>query len=107
MNSVSSQSFRCTVEGESKLPPKLGGEAGVCGSIADTVIPALQRAGIPPNSVAVTVRVKSASRISAVPSIDEQTLPEQHVGISDRPLNARAVQMLADAVARELANSNK
>lgn len=100
MNSVSAKAVRCAVEGEQKLPPEIGGKAAVCAAIAGAAMPELERAGISPQSVAVTVTVRSPHFISAVASVDGRALPEQKVGTSDRPLNALAVRMLADAVAR-------
>lgn len=104
MNSVSTHGLRCAVEGEEKLPAEIGGEPAVCAAIAGAALPALERAGIAPGSLAVRVKVASPYLMSAVASIDGRALPEQKVGISDRPLNARAVQMLADALAGELAS---
>lgn len=103
MTSTSAQGISCSVEGEDKLPPGIGGEQGVCGAIARAALPALQRSGIAPASVAVTVKVTSESTITAVASVNGRALAEQKLGISDRPLNARAVEMLATAVAGELA----
>ena len=104
MNSISTDGLRCVVHGEEKLPAEIGGEPAICAAIADAALPALRRAGISPQSIAVTVTIGSPFLMSAVASVDDRTLPEQKVGISDRQLNALAVQMLADAVARELAN---
>ena len=103
MNSISAGGLRCAVEGEEKLPTELGGEPAICAAIAEAALPELERAGIAPDSVAVTVSVGSPFLMSAAVSVGDRTLPDQKVGISDRPLNARAVKMLADAVARALA----
>lgn len=103
MNSTPASGLRCTVQGEENLPPGLGGEAGVCASIVGAVLPALQHGGIPAESVVIAVRVKSRNSMSAVAKVHDQTLPEQTVGVMDRPLNERAVKMLAQAVAGELA----
>jgi hypothetical protein len=103
MNSVSQSGLRCVVDGEEKLPPEVGGPVRLCAAIERAALPQLQNAGIAPVTVAVRVTVKSSSRISAVASIGDRALPEQNVGISDRPLNVRAVDMLAQAVAGQLA----
>lgn len=103
MNSVSTHGIRCDVQGEDKLPAEIGGEAAVCAAIADAAIPELQRVGVPPESVAVTVHVISTQTMSAVASVNERALRVQKVGVMDRPLNERAVKMLAQAVAGDLA----
>jgi hypothetical protein len=99
MTSTPSSGLRCSVTGEEKLPPEVGGGQAICSAISAAVIPALQRAGIASSAIAISVKVKSDSRISAVASVNEHPLPEQHVASSDRPLNGRAVDMLARAVA--------
>ena len=103
MTTDSQSQIRCTVEGEAKLPPEIGGADAVCGAIVRAALPVIQRAGIAPETIGVSVRVKSDSRISAVPSIGGKALPEQNVAISDRTLNQRSIAMLADAVAAVLA----
>lgn len=103
MSSTSAEQLRCIVQGEEKLPAEVGGEAAVCSAIERAAAPALQSAGLSPAAVSISVEVKSQYRISAVPAVGGRSLPEQHVGISDRPLNARAIDMLANAIAAELA----
>ena len=103
MSSVSNEGFQCTVEGTENLPAELGGEAGVCAAIQRVALPQLQKSGIAPDSVAVRVLVKSKYMFSAVVFVKGQPRPERNVAISDRPLNSRAVEMLANAVAGELA----
>ena len=103
MKSASHEGIRCTVEGEGKLPSELGGQAAICSAIASAVLPQLQGAGIAPDAVEVQVFVKSKYMFSAVVSVNGVPRPEQTVGVTDRALNERAVQMLAQAVAGELA----
>lgn len=105
MTSTGGNDIRCTVEGGDKLPPGLGGGEAICRAISRAALPALQRAGIAPSAVAVAVRVKSDSRMSAVASVNDKPLAEQNVATSDRALNAGAVTMLADAVAAELSRA--
>ena len=107
MTSTSPQAISCSVEGKDKLPPEIGGEEGICTAIGSAALPALQSAGIAPASFAVAVSVTSEHGMSATASVNGRALPEQKVGISDRPLNARAVQMLAAAVAGELEKLGK
>ena len=107
MTSTTAQGISCSVEGGEKLPPDIGGEDGVCETIGSAALPALQSAGIAPTSLAVAVRVTSEHQMSATASVNGRALAEQKVGISDRPLNERAVQMLAAAVAGELGKLGK
>lgn len=102
MNSTSTEQLRCVVQGEEKLPAEIGGGGAVCSAITRASAPVLQRGGVAPGTVSVSVEVISPYRISATPSVGGRTLPEQHVGISDRPLNARALDMLGQAIAAEL-----
>ncbi len=103
MASTSPQKISCAVQGEDKLPPGLGGQAEVCSAVARAALPALERAGIAPAALAVTVKVTSGHSLSAVAVVNGRALPEQKVGVSDRALNARAVEMLAAALAGEIA----
>jgi hypothetical protein len=107
MNSTSETSFACSVVGASELPAQIGGEQGVCSAIQRTVAPALHQAGISPSAVAIAVQVKSSSRISAVATLNGSALPEQNVAISDRTLNAGAIDMLARGLARQLTASGQ
>jgi hypothetical protein len=103
MNSTPSQSFRCVVEGAERLPPGLGGGDAVCSAVAKAATPVLERNGVDAGAVSVVITVQSASAISAATSVAGKSLPEQKVAISDRSLNPRAIDMLANAVAAELA----
>ena len=102
MSSTSTEQLRCVVQGVEKLPPELGGEAAVCSAIERAAAPELLRAGIAPAAVSVSVQVLSQHRISAIATVDGRSLPEQHVARSDRPLNTRTIDMLAEGVALEL-----
>ena len=104
MTATAERGINCTVEGAAKLPSELGGEAAICSTMAKIVLPSLQRTGIASSALAVVVKVKSDSRISAVASVNGKTLPEQNVASSDRPLGATAIEMLANGVAAELSN---
>lgn len=102
MGTMADPALRCTVAGAEALPGEIGGSEAVCAAIERAAAPAIKRAGISASSVAVAVAVKSPSRLSAIASVGERSLPEQHVGISDRPINARAIDMLARAVAAQI-----
>lgn len=102
MSSTSTGQLRCVVQGEDLLPPELGGQAAVCSAIQQAATPVLQRAGIAPAAVSVSVQVTSQSTISATASVGGTSRPEQHVATSDRLLNPGAIDMLARAVASDL-----
>lgn len=106
MSPTSSQQLRCVVQGEEKLPPELGGADAVCSAIERASAPVLQRSGANP-SVSVNVQVLSAFAASAVVTVGAERLPEQRVDISDRPLNARTIDMLARAVAAQLSKATQ
>lgn len=103
MNSTSSDALHCAVEGAEKLPPELGGSAAICSAITKAAAPVLNSRRVGAEAVSVVVNVQSASAISAATSVAGKSLPEQKVAISDRTLNARAIDMLANAIAAELA----
>lgn len=105
MNSTSSEQLHCVVRGEERLPPDVGGAEAVCSAIKRASAPVLQRAGASPASVSITVDVQSAFTISAVTTVGGRALPVQRVDISDRPLNRRTIDMLAQAVAAELSKA--
>ena len=94
--------IRCTVAGAEHLPPELAGSDEVCRSIVNAATPVLRENGIAPSQVTVNVTVRSDHLISAVASAGSATIAEQNVGIADRTLNARAIEMLAQAVATQL-----
>lgn len=98
MGTTSGPAIRCTVEGAEKLPRELGGSDGVCA----TITRALAAKGIDAESASVTVEVKSDSIMSATATIAGRAFPAQTVGVSDRSLNPRAVEMLAAAVAGQV-----
>ena len=102
MSRTSETGLRCTVEGAQNLPAELDGPDSVCAAIEKAAISALQGAGIEPAQVSVSVTVQSQYRISATASAGPRTIPEQKVGITDRTLNSRSVDMLARAIALEL-----
>lgn len=94
--------IRCSVERAGKLPAELSSES-ICDSVRNALGPVLQVAGLPPDDTSVRVTVQSSSQLAATTTVGGKTLPEQHVGTSDRPLNARAIAMLARAIAADVA----
>lgn len=91
----------CVVQGEENLPPEIDAGA-ICSAIQRASAPVLQRTGLSSAAVSVLVKVKSKFALSATATVGGNALREHNVGISDRPLNQRAVDMLANAVAAEL-----
>ena len=104
MTSSPGHHISCTVEGEDKLPPGIGGQA-ICAAIESAAAPVLQKAGIAASAVTVLVRIRSQHTASAAASVDGKSLAEQHVASSDHPLAAGSIAMLADGVAKELARN--
>lgn len=102
MNSTSETRLACSVAGASELPAQIGGADGVCAAIERAVVPALRDSGIASSAVAIAVQVKSASRVSAVATLNGSALPEQNVASSDRTLNAGSIDMLARGLAAQL-----
>lgn len=101
MTSTSPEQLRCVVEGGEMLPPEIGADE-ICSAIRLASEPVLSSAAISPAAVSVSVKVRSASAISATASFGGRQLRERNVATSNRPLTARAVDMLAKAVAEEL-----
>ena len=98
--------IHCSVERGDKLPSGLSAES-VCAVVRNAAAPALERAGLSLAVFSVQVTVDSDRKLSAAATLDGKPLPTHHVGISDRALNARAVQMLAKAIAAEIASARK
>ncbi|MBV9528973.1 MAG: hypothetical protein JOZ79_11510 [Sphingomonas sp.] len=94
--------IRCSVERAEKLPAGLNTDT-LCATIRGAGGAALNRAGLDPSALSVRITVDSERKLSATATLNGRTLPEHHVGISDRSLNARAVELLATAIAGEVA----
>jgi hypothetical protein len=89
---------RCQVVGASQLPADIGGPDARCSAIEQ----ALQAAA--PKPAGVEVNVISPYLLSATVSLaDGRRLPASKVGRSEHQLGARAVQMLADSIAAQVA----
>lgn len=101
MTSIPVQEIGCVVQGEEKLPSEIEADA-ICSAIRSASAPVLQRTGLSPTAVSVLVKIKSEFGLSATATVGGRALREHNVAISDRPLNMRAVDMLANAVAAEL-----
>ena len=83
------------------MPADTGGADAVCAAIER----ALQ--AVSPKPAAVEVRVVSPYLLSAtVVLADGRRLPPVKVGSSDRPLGRRAVQMLAESIAAQVAGQS-
>jgi len=96
----------CSVEFAGKLPAGLT-ENAVCEAIRQTAAPALESARLAPASLSVKVRVESDSKVVATATLAGKALPEHRVAISDRALNVSAIQMLARAIAAEVASARQ
>jgi hypothetical protein len=98
MNESASKPGRCQVINGEKLPAELGGEQTLCTAIVQALGPDVA------NDAAIEVSVISPYLLSAtVIMADGRRLPAVKVGSSDRPLGSRAVHMLADSIAAQVA----
>ena len=88
----------CKVNDAQKLPADVGGAEAVCAAVAKAV-------GVrSPKPHAITLNIVSPYLISAtVTMADGRRLPAIKVGRSDRKLGRRAIQMLADSIAAQVA----
>lgn len=88
----------CQVSGARKLPADLGGADALCAAVGKAI------SAVSPKPGAIEVSVLSPYLISArVTLADGRHLPTIKVGSSDRPLGRRAIQMLADSIAAQIA----
>jgi hypothetical protein len=99
MTSSNPATVECTVQGAGKLPAGLDA-AAVCAAVRAATQPALAASGA--SALSVKVTVVSESKLMAVATLGGEALPEHHVASSDRSLNARAVDMLAQAIAADI-----
>lgn len=86
----------CSVVGAENLPAEIGGAEAVCSQIRAAVGSIGGKAG-------VLVRVNSPYAAAATVTRDDgQAVPEIGVSISDRSLNQRTIQMLAEQIALKI-----
>ena len=96
----------CSVEPAGKLPSGLTADA-ICTAIRKAVTPALAGSTDAAEPLSVEVAVQSASKLVATARLGNRTLPEHRIAISDHPLNASSVQMLANAIAADIVSVRK
>ena len=106
MTSQNPSAVHCSLEQGRKLPKGLAA-SDVCTAIQAAVGPALERVGLSPSALSVRVIVESDRKLVASATLGGKPLPEHRIGISDRALNARAVQMLASAIAADIASARQ
>jgi len=104
MNSHDALAVHCSVDQAGKLPSGLTA-SGVCATIRRVVAPSLEQAGFTASALSVKIIVESETKLVAATTLAGKALPEHRVAISDRTLNARAVDMLAQAIAAEVASA--
>jgi len=98
MTPPSSTGIDCTLVGADKLPAAAGPADTLCNRIRSIVV-----ANSPASGVSLTIQVHTSYFISGAATLaDGRTLPEQKVAISDAELNAKAVEMLANGLARQI-----
>ena len=89
----------CRVTGAQKLPAELGGADALCAAAARAIDSASQK------PQAIEIKVVSPYLISAtVILIDNRRLPVIKISSSDRPLGRKAIQMLTDSIAAQIAS---
>ena len=98
--------IRCSVVRAQKLPQGVTAES-ICDSVRRAANPALDQAKLAPNALSVRITVESETKLTAAATLQGKSLPEHHVSISDRPLNARAVSMLANAIAADVTSARR
>lgn len=101
MNTGKDAAIHCVVERSDKLPPELSADA-LCAAVRRAATPALERSGLNPTALSVRITVDSDTKLSAFATLNGKILPDHHVGIADRALNERAVDMLATAIAADV-----
>lgn len=85
--------IECSVDPAAKLTSDSGNAAEVCAII-------LERIGVLPPGASIRVRAPSSSTIVGQVRLGSgQAMPEVEVGVSDRQLNKKSVEMLARAMA--------
>lgn len=88
----------CQVYGAHKLPAHLGGADALCAAAARAI------GSVSPKPKAIEIEVVSSSLITAtVIMADDRRLPVIKIASSDRPLGRKAIQMLTDSIAAQIA----
>lgn len=95
-------SANCTVVNAAKNAAPLQ-DAEICGPIERAVELAAKDAGIGPGAVSVRVEILSPHSLAATTLVDGHALPPQRVDVSDRTLGASSVNLLAQAIATQIA----
>ena len=102
MQADQGSALRCAVKGEAKLPDELRQGNALCAALGRALEGAAARSGLDAGSIALTVRVDSPSMLAATTAISGRALPEQRLGVADRPLNLRSVERFGAALAAQL-----
>lgn len=104
-NNATNDAVRCTVIGADQLPAGLGGAEAVCRAIELAAAPVLAANGSAAGRASVVVQVLGPHMLAAtLTTADGQSLPEQRVAASDRPLGASSLALLGKALAAQLAD---
>jgi hypothetical protein len=103
MSPADKPAVNCTVENLEKLPAGLRQQEAVCGPLGRAVEAAAAKAALAPGAVTLRVVVDSQYKLAATATVNGTALPEQKLGSSDRPLTTGSIEMLASAVAAQLA----
>jgi len=93
----------CSVERAEKLPAGVTGSS-ICAAVRKAAAPALAQGGHSPAALSVHITIESETKLVGAATLAGKALPEHRIGISDRALNAGAVNMLANAIAADIAS---
>lgn len=100
---TTTDTVHCSVERAEKLPAGLT-DSSICNAVRTAAAPALAHGGHSPAALSVRITVESETKLVGTATLSGKALPEHRIGISDRGLNARAVDMLANAIAADIAS---
>jgi hypothetical protein len=100
---TTTDAVHCSVDRAEKLPAGLSGSA-VCDAVRKAAAPALAEAGQSPAALSVHITVESETKLVGAATLSGKALREHRIGIADRALNAHAVEMLANAIAADIAS---
>lgn len=92
----------CRVTGGDKLPAETGGPGAICAAVVRAVA-----AQAPNIRYSAEIRVVSKSSLAADLTVNGKALPEQRFSVSDRNLNALAIEHFANGVAAALAGASR
>ncbi len=104
MRPADKSSVSCTVQNLEKLPADLRHQESICGPLVSAAQTAAGKAALASNAVTLRVVVDSPYKLAATAIVNGTALPEQKLASADRPLTSGSIEMLAGALASQLAD---